>query len=334
MFFIYALFSVFKSRIEIYPDRIRDVGLFGTTDIPINEISGFRVVPTQYVRTLLILPKEPKTKKINSALIVEHQVDLLAWLNQNFTNLDAVQTQDEMKQVLQDSRLGETEEQRRWVLERARIWAKILNNLGILVMFWAFLWPRPYPCVIWTLIILPVVALGFARYFDGALKFDTNKGSAFPNIASVFLLPCLALTLRAFTDFNILAWNKFWLPFAGVSLSLYLLTLLLATDVRKRIVAIIMPAIFCACYGYGTVISLNGILDRSRPTVYKARVINRHISTGKHTSYYLKLSAWGPRKEEKDVDVGKSVYGRHGIGDQVDVVVRDGWMEILWFRVR
>jgi hypothetical protein len=216
------------------------------------------------------------------------------------------------------------------------MWAKTLNGLAFLVLIWAIIKPEPYHYLVWTLVLLPIVTLGFIRHFDGALKLDERKtnASALPNVAIAFLLPCIGLALRAVIDFKILGWDNFWLPFATVSLSFFLLILYCAKDIRKMIGTALLLVIFCAVYGYATVISLNGILDQSPPTIYKASVIKKRISSGKHTSYYLRLSPWGPVKGEEEVDVGKAVYEKHPVGTGVEVIAKNGRLGIPWFLVR
>ena len=56
LFFFYVLLAAFKDRLEIYADRIRNVCLFRTVELPIGEISGFRVITTRYTPVLLLLP--------------------------------------------------------------------------------------------------------------------------------------------------------------------------------------------------------------------------------------------------------------------------------------
>jgi hypothetical protein len=334
LLFLYFFLSVLKSKIEVYPDKLRNVGVFRASDIPIGEMAGFRVLPTQYAKVLLLQPKDTSAKKIKITMVFADQAALLDWLNQNLTNLDSADFQEEMNQVLHDTRLGETEEQRLWVLGRAKRWAMILNGAGVIVMFWAMIRPHPYNYVIWTLIALPLVVLGFVRRFEGVLRLDGKKQSAFPNAALAFFMPCLALTLRAFTDFNILNWDSFWIPFAICSATLCLVLLQFAKDARRKIGTAIVPVVLCVLYGYSAVISLNGILDTSTPSFYEASVTRKRVSRGKHTSYYLKLSPWGPMNEEKEVDVGKFVYDRRAIGDRAEVVVRNGRLGIPWFYVR
>ena len=334
LFFLYALLSIFKGRIEIYSDRIRDVCLFQSRELLISNISGFKILPTQYTSTLLLLPKNSKDKKIKTNLVFEHKEELLDWLDRNLTNLDDGEFQEEMDLILHDSELGLSEEQRLRRLDKARRWARILNGAALILILWASFKPQPYTYVIWTSVFFPLIALYSLKHFEGALKFDSKTNSAYPNIAPVFLMPCLGLALRALLDFNILNWGHFWRPFSIFSLSIFILVMLIARDIRHKVGQLVILVIFCIIYGYSTVVTLNGILDNSPPSLYKAGVIEKRISSGKHTSYYLKLSPWGPRKEEEEVDVGRTVYSRYNAGDDVNVILKQGKFKIPWFYVR
>jgi hypothetical protein len=325
---------VFKARIEVFPDRIKEIGP-RTKEFLIDKIQGFRVVPTQYIRTLIILPKDSTKKKIKTALVLENQPGLFEWLNRSLPNLDAIDSQEDLNRVLADSQLGETMEQRLYVLTKAKMWSKILYVLSLAAMLWAIFRPQPYQYAVGTCIALPLVILGFVRHFHGLIRFDDDKvTTSLPNTFGPFILPCFGLALRAVADFNILDWNKFWIPFACTALLLYSLTLMAASSIRRRVGTAIGLILFCAVYGYGAVVCLNGILDMSSPTVYKAQVIEKRISSGRHVFYYLKLSQWGPRKEIKEVDVGKSVYEKREFGDIVRVIVKEGRLGIPWFYVR
>ena len=342
--FFYTCLSVFKSRIEIYSDRIRSVGSFKTKEVLINQISGFRILRTGYGQKLLLMSKDPASRNIKIDLAFERQSDLLEWVNRNFANLDATDLVKEieqvLQQVLQDTNLGDTKEQRVYVLQRARRWAKILNGLSILVTLWAFFKPYPYGYVIWTLILLPLLACVSLRHFKGALKFDAGLRVVFPDTDLTFSLPPAVLVFRAFIDWNILAWNNFWAPFAAVSLSFYCLILWSAKDVKNKkgtknkVANTILLAVTCMLYAFGAVISLNGILDSSAPSTYKARVVDKGGSNGRHMSYYLRLSPWEPEETDREVGVRKSVYEKYKAGDDAVVVVRNGKLGIPWYFVR
>lgn len=201
--FVYALLSVVRGRIEVYPDRIRDVGLFRTNQLRIDNIRGFRVVPTQYVPTLELLPKDPGARKIKTALIVAHRDDLIKRLERAFVNLEDADRREEMATILGDSRLGETETQRQARLHRARAWSRGLNGLALAAMLWALFRPRPYPYLIWALVALPLLTLAVVHRFGGVMVLNGKRNSTFPDVTGAFLMPCLGLTLRAFIEIDI-----------------------------------------------------------------------------------------------------------------------------------
>lgn len=335
LFFLYSLLSVFKTRLEVYSDRLRSIGLFRTTEVRIEDALGFRIISCSYGAMLQILPKNPKSKKINTELIFEHRADLFEWLNLNLKNLDALEYHEEISRVLKDDSHGLTEDQRLWKLNRARGWSKILNGSCLVIVLMGLFRPKPYPLVMWALILLPLLALGFARHFQGISQFGGKEQSPLPDFAPVFCMSCLILAFRAYSDFNILSWNQFWLPFAAFTVAVCLLILMLVKDViRQPISEKITQVFFCALYGYSSVICLNGILDKSAPSIYEAQVIEKRISSGRPTTYHLTLSPWGPRKKFGEVDVGSSVYQRYEAGDSAKVIVRNGKFGIPWFYIR
>jgi hypothetical protein len=330
LLFIYAFLSMFKVRFEIHPGRIRDIGLIRSKEIPLDDIDGFRILAGQ---TLILLPKNPNAKKIKTSLVFERQTELLSWLSERFTDLDALDLQDEANRILNDQQLGQTEDHRIWFFNKAKRLSQVLNGFGFFLFVWTIFKPEPYQILIWTLLLYPLLALLFVRFFQGALTLDGKEQSLIPNVGLAFILPCILLALRAALDYSILEWNQFWLPFAIFGFSLFFLTLLLAKDTRKRVITMIAPLLFCAVYGYAAVINLNGILDKSNPSIYKAKIMDKKISGSKRTEYIFKLAPWGRGSEEEEVDVGKTTYSNHGIGENADIIVKNGTFGIPWFYV-
>ncbi|WP_027360777.1 hypothetical protein [Desulforegula conservatrix] len=89
----------------------------------------------------------------------------------------------------------------------------------------------------------------------------------------------------------------------------------------------------CFLYGASTTVLMNGILDNSKPEIYKVRVIEKKSCAGKNRSSYLTLSPWSELKNPKEVDVGKYTYDFHEVGDSVDVAVYKGKLGITWFKI-
>ena len=75
------------------------------------------------------------------------------------------------------------------------------------------------------------------------------------------------------------------------------------------------------------------IFDSSIPDVYKAKVINKRISSGETTTYHLELEPVGSKIEEDEYFVSQSLYERIEPGDEVSVYLKDGWFNIRWAEV-
>lgn len=332
--FLIGVIAVLYWRVEVLPDRLRDVNLFKVRELAFSQIEGIKIVPTPYMATVEFVPRDPKAKSIKIGMMMGNREEFAAWVDATFRNLTAEELAAHVQTVLQDEALGENEEQRIAKVNAARKWARILDIAGTACLFWAMIFPRPYELAIGVSALIPIVALVSMRYFPGVLHFDVVKGSPHPTIARAFMGPPLALALRALQDFDIFSWQAFWVPFSVITAFLLVLVLIHAADVRRKVTMIIVALVFCAVYGYGATITLNGLSDRTPSTVYKAQVLSKRVSSGKGTTYYLKLSAWGPRTAESEVSVSKSVYESRKAGDIVRVLVFRGGFRIPWYYVR
>jgi hypothetical protein len=86
-------------------------------------------------------------------------------------------------------------------------------------------------------------------------------------------------------------------------------------------------------YGYGSIITLNYIYDKSEPEIFNARILSKRISSGKSTTYYFELTPWGQQKEIDEVFVSKELYKRLEENDEVKIYFNKGKFEIPWFTV-
>jgi hypothetical protein len=330
VFLTYTIYSVAKYRVEVFSSKIVEMGVFKKKEIALEEIAGFRILPAEYINQVQFIPKG-NGKKRNIPLMMNDSNGFLQWLNSSIKNLDAEEYE---KEILTNEELGMTEEQRVYSLERAKKFASFLDILSIASFCWVFFWPQPYKIAILSMIILPIAVAFSAKLFPGLIRLDGPEKGVYPTIAVPFIMPSVALSLRALLDWNILAWLNFWAPFAVISISLFFLLITFFKEERKKYGQAILILIFCAVYGYGATISLNCINDNSIPIRYLAEVTEKHVLKDKSTSYYLKLSPWGTIKDAKDVDVSKGLYNAIGIKDSVSVYVKNGAMKIPWFFVR
>lgn len=332
LFFFYAAAAIFKFRIEICADRLIARGVFRDRELLFSHVEGFRIKKNSYTRVIEFVPVAASgRKKIKGELLFEHSDRFIAWAGSMFTNLDAKEYGDELQQVMHNTGAGITGEQRLAGLKRYRRIAWLLNILSVALFLWAVLRPVPYALLTWILMLLPPAVIALIFFSNGLLMLDKKRGSAYPSAAGSFIIPSMCLALRAFLDWNILSYKAFWLPFAVVTVLVYLLLVVSAADLKKLSATAIITVLFCAVYSYGTVITFNGIRDRSEPLVFRPVVTGKHISSGKYRFCYLDLEKWGPYNSGVEVMVTRPVFDRYNAGDTAKVYVRSGALGMEWF---
>ena len=126
---------------------------------------------------------------------------------------------------------------------------------------------------------------------------------------------------------------------AAAALTLPPLLLLLTASrelVVKKAKDLLIPfllVLLFSGYGLGGTAFINCLYDTSPATIYKAQVLDKRISSGKTTTYHLKLSSWGPRTEAEEVSVERDLYKYIEAGASVEVHLKPGLLEVLWYWV-
>lgn len=334
LFFLYSFASTLYSRIELYSDRILDIGPLRTDELRVHEIAGFRFLATPYAPTLVLEPTTRDRRTIKTQLVYDKTEEIAEWLDsKNIKDLEAEEKTTQAEALLTANELGENEDERVATLERASKWAKVANIGSLGVAAWAAFRPEPYDLTILVSLAYPLAAIYLVYHFPKALQFDGKEGDPVPNVASAFIFPTLAVILRAAFDWNILEWGAFWAPFVLSSGAILLLII-------KSFARPIKPFDLCvyaasvAAYGFAAVVLMNGVMDSSEAKRYKAAIVEKNESGGDVKTRTFALTPWGSRLVEADVEVSSTVYARYEVGDQVQILVHSGWLGIPWYFVR
>jgi hypothetical protein len=91
---------------------------------------------------------------------------------------------------------------------------------------------------------------------------------------------------------------------------------------------------FIFIYSYGATCSINCAFDCSSPEVFKTKIVDKHISRGKHTSYFIKVAPWGHHLDRESIRVSRNEYESFEIESTVEIDLKDGLLGIPWFYVR
>ncbi|RSK51162.1 hypothetical protein [Hymenobacter rigui] len=333
LFFVYGLVETYKARHIFSEQSIRYKGALRRKELPLEAVRGYRA-DDKYT---YIVPVSNAYPSIRIGYTSEGYKEIQLWLAERFPNLDVQQQELEAQEILQDETLGRSVPEREEKLAQARQVARVLNTLAWAVAAWLFFYPKPYDVAVQASLGLPPVAALALLWYQGLLRADERKDSAYPALGSALFIPAVALMLRVLLDFELLDYSAAWQLAAAVAV---LFGGVLAYGNRRFIKlpasrwGAVATVFFCALvYGYSAVVAINCVFDEATPRVYAANVISKHISSGKTTTYYLKVGAWGPRTAPEDVTVTEETYDQTMPGDSVRVYQFPGRLAMPWFTV-
>jgi len=329
---VLIIVNIIKRKVIIYDDRIVCINLLATKELAFTDIKGCRIGQ----KVIWIEPVSDNYPKITISNYIDlgNSEDLVTYLKTNFKDQDEADLEQEHDRLLHDTSIGTTEADREEKLKKAKQISIAYNITGVVFGFGLIFFETQWSVVL--LLIYPLIGIGIILLSNGLIKFLSNrKRSVYGFIVIGFIMPLFILFFKSMDDHNVYRYDNVWLPFAVVSLVVF--GVLVATGINKsvgsvtgQIIAMLVVALF---YGFGSVLQVNFAFDKSTAKVYHATVLDHRISHGKHTSYYLTLSQWGPMDKEKEVDVHRWLYNDAAIGDTVEVDFKEGLLNIPWYTV-
>lgn len=334
LFMIYGLLSTFKGRLIIYSDKVIEIGVFKDKVLELSNIKGYRAD----LNYTYLIPKSTDSKRIKVSQYIGNKNSFNQWLYTNFNDVDAIESAQEVEEILANKEFGRTVEEREGKLKQARYVAQTLNAVGSLLAVLLFFYPKPYQVITLMALIFPVFILASLHFFKGLIRIDQKNNSGYPSTIIGLIFPGMALALRSFLDFEILEYSNFWLPTFVVTIVTSLIMLSTTSELKFKkagdYVTVVSIFSFVFVYTYGVIINYNCIYDDSEPEVYSSEVLDMRISTGKSTSYYVGLEPWGPVSVIEDVSISKGLYERLEVGESVNIYLMNGKMNIPWFTIK
>ena len=332
--FFLGLVDSIKARIILEENRITQVGIFSVRTLEKEEMSGFRGDENYIIVESSVVGK----KKIKISKYISGKEEILSWLSERTIDLDNQSREEEEIEIRTNQNFGFSDEERNDFLRRAKKAAKVCNWIGGILLAWVFFMPRPYNLAIISVIIMPPAGIVVLRYFKGLIRLDMNEKSAYPGITFGVLFPAIALMLRALIDYNIYKYSEMtWVIISVVSLVIFLSIVADSEEFNfksgSNAARLFFPLLISFAYGYGSIVSVNCTFDNSEALVYTSTIVDKYVSTGKHTTYYLKLAAWGDQLEDESVSVTREEYDNHTISDVVNVYYKKGLLGIPWYGI-
>jgi len=330
---VFGLIDIYKGRFIIKKDKLISIGIFKTKELNFDEIKGYAVTE-QYI---FVIPKDKQKRNIKISQYLGGYREVLLWISQKFVDLNDVKEAVEEQGILNDQSIGWSRELREEKLLNARKITKLVNLLGIISFSWTLFYPKPYDYAVLSALVVPIFAVLVIKFSSGLIRIDKPNGSAYPSVIYALIFPSMGLMVRSVFDYDIFDYSNVWLKSIAIMISLLFILLIKQKEItfnkKQDFLTIASVAMFLGLYGFGTVIYLNCCLDKSEPEHFTAKILDKRISTGKHTSYYLELTSWGERKEIDEVSVSKGLYHRVEVDNEINIYFRNGKLEIPWFIV-
>jgi hypothetical protein len=328
-----GLIEVIKAKHIITDDKLIYEGAFRRKELPLANIKGYRI-DQHYTH---IFPNTSTDPKIRIGYSSENYENLQRWFANRYPDLDTLEQEQEVAKLLQDDELGRTPSEREEALNKAKKAAQILNVMGGATALWLFMHPQPYQWAMIAGLIVPALATIVLWLHNGVIRLDERKNSAYPSLAIAVIGPTLSLLLRVLLDFDILAYAPLWPQaaavacIAAIALSVGSRDFIFRNDSRVSLLFTVL--ISAALYGFAGTLSYNCAFDEGTATIHEVQVLDKHMSGGKTTTYYLKITPWGPRPNNEDVTVTQDYYEQVKAGDRVEIYAMPGRLGVPWFTV-
>ncbi len=299
-----------------------------------DQIEGLRLRSTgQGGRVLTVVPASAGLKKITLALrFMQTDPAFSAWFA-GLRNLDAEGLQQSLAAIAANPAYGATPEQRLRRLQWARWIARGLDIAALAAVAWAFLWPQPYALLIATLAALPALAMLLVVMSRGLFRIGIGPAEAHANLGTVCALPAFTIMVRVLFDLNFVDWIP--LIAAAVVGAVVFSAVIAVADrgLRGQPWMLVGLALVAGAYALGAIGEADALLDGSAASVFQTRILEKHATYGKTTTYHLRLAPWGPVTEPGDVAVSHALYDRLEPGNPACLVLRGGALRMPWFVV-
>lgn len=329
--FSYALVETILGRLIITENSISDKKAFGIVTIDFTDISGFRIND----KGIYIFGTQ--NRKISFPIYIERYQEIEDWLSANFLNLDLHEAATEVTTVLQNDEFGITQQARESKLAEAKKVARLINIFGYISVAWLWFYPQPYSYAIVLSMVVPILGLISIFRYQGLIKLDEKKNSTLPSVIYGVYLPICGLGLRAVLDYTIIFDDNIWVVSASAAVAFVMILRLSTNELKFRkpleIFLTLSVAILMFCYSISTYVIINCLFDKSIPDQFKTKVIDKEISSGKSTTYYVIVEPWGPITEQDKVSVTKDDYEAINIKQDVIMYLQQGLLKTKWYYV-
>jgi hypothetical protein len=265
--------------------------------------------------------------------------ELLEWIKEKYTDLDARRFEEETKSILENDQYGGTPEERETRLKGARQVARVGIGVSFVLFLLMIFLPKPTDeDLMIVLFVIPLAGIYGLWYFKGLLRLSVKKGSAYPSAFFPLCLPVFAGWISVLTAYRLYPIPaSAWQTIVIMAVILAAVCILAGKEAlaaeKNRVLGYVFILLLAGIYSYNLLIFSNCNYDKSAAEKYRVQVTDKTVSRGKSTTYFLHLSPWGTYTNGEKESVPSSFYYGVGMNDSVSVYLKPGKWNIPWYRV-
>jgi hypothetical protein len=326
-----------RAKLVIESDKLVYSTLFGTQEIGLNEVKGYRFYFDN------VFKKTGPTVEIHATsgyVIVMHDsindfAILVDWLGKHFPNLRMALKAEENREMIEDENLGEDTIERLKFIELARMVSYVINGLGLGAAVMLFVADLSVFTVAAAILVFPL-SVGVVLYFKGIIYYNNKTDSAHPHVALGLLVISLGLFGKGiFVSAQLVSYSSVpWLIITLIALGM-IIVLVGSTKEFSRWTSMDMANVGAFLFvfwlmGFGSYVMTNMVLDKSLPRAEQTTVVGK--SNGDKTTSLEFVPAGGIT--DKHIDVDEELYDRIAKGDTITLQIFSGAWGSPWYRVK
>lgn len=206
----------------------------------------------------------------------------------------------------------------------------VLNAAAVAAAMWAMYRPRPDGVDVLALAAIPPLAILLLLFGPGKYSVENGPEDVRGALGLPLFLPGIILFTRS-TDIRLVDWKPL-LPGTGLGMAIAAVIFLVGDrQVRRRWFMLPVLVLSFAPYSCGVLRYANAVLDRAGGEVYRAEVREKVPRPSEGDAYAIRISPWGPLRDEEEHDVGPAIYEAIELGQQVCPRLLPGRMGIGWY---
>jgi hypothetical protein len=323
--------NVVKRKLVINRNSIIYTNLFYTRTLPLQAIRGYRVAAREI--KIESTSEEYTTINLGNHIDFAESSEIRKWITTNFKDLNAEDLAAARRQLMEDSTLGNSPEERERKYRLAEAIAVGYNIFSVLTGFILLFFSSAFGNIL--MIILPWIGVVLLFSNKGLIKlFSASSRSIHPHIVLGIILPSFFLLMKV-QSYNVLEEKHSWLPGFFVAailiLPLYFRGLNAAAgNLAGQLILLLLTVLM---YGFGSSRLLNCAFDDKPAELYQATVSRHWSIPGRKTSYYINLSPWATQTKSTRLEIKSKLYHTLAKGDTVIIRLKPGLLQIPWYWV-